>query len=184
MSKHLEVLIHSDRIQEKITDLAKNINQDFQNLKSEPVVLCCLNGAFMFCADLVRKLDISFKMEFIQLSSYKMNQSNENGVDIHFSPLQKDGLRGRTVLVIEDIIDTGKTYEVLTEFLFEKYHVADIKLASLLKKKFTTLEKQERKIKDTSIDYLGFEVPNVFIVGMGLDCSGMHRNLPFVASVI
>src|SRR5215218_3001824 len=151
-------------IQEKIKELAAQINADYKDKK--PLFIAILNGSFMFAADLFKHLTIDAEICFIKLASYKGMKSSGNVVTA--IGLDQD-LFGRDVVIVEDIVDTGKT---LYEFLPKLQHQQprSLKIAALLHKPDAT---QFR----LTIDYLGFSIPNKFVVGYGLDYDGLGRNL-------
>jgi hypoxanthine phosphoribosyltransferase len=151
-------------IQARIAQMAEAINKDYQGKK--PLFIGILNGAFMFASDLFRHLTIDAEITFIKLASYKGMKSTGNVVTS--IGLDHD-LYGRDVVIIEDIIDTGKT---LHKFLpqLEHQQPASLKIAVLL-------HKPEALQHPLEIDYVGFSIPNKFVVGYGLDYNGMGRNL-------
>lgn len=162
------VYISEEQISNKISELAYKINEDFAG--QELVVICVLNGAFMFCADLVRGISIPVTMEFIKVSSYGAGTSSTGQIkfDLEF----KGDLKGKNVLIIEDIVDTGLTLTKIMENIKSK-GVGKVKLASLL-------FKPSRNIHPVKIDYLGFEIPDKFVIGYGLDFAGKFRELPYI----
>jgi hypoxanthine phosphoribosyltransferase len=151
-------------IQERIAQMAEAINKDYKGRK--PLFIGILNGAFMFASDLFRNLTIDAEITFIKLASYKGMKSTGNVVTS--IGLDHD-LYGRDVVIVEDIIDTGKT---LHKFLpqLEHQQPASLKIAALL-------HKPEALVFPIKIDYVGFSIPNKFVVGYGLDYNGMGRNL-------
>ncbi|PWV47518.1 hypoxanthine phosphoribosyltransferase [Chitinophaga sp. S165] len=163
--KKFEPYISADKIQQRIQELATSISNDLKGEK--PLFIAILNGSFMFAADVFKYLTIEAEISFIKLASYKGMKSTGNVVQA--IGLDED-LYGRTVVILEDIVDTGKT---LSQFLPQLEHQQPKKLmiASLL----TKPEALQHPIK---IDYLGFSVPNKFLLGYGLDYDGLGRNLP------
>jgi hypoxanthine phosphoribosyltransferase len=151
-------------IEKAIQRVAGDINRDYRGKR--PLFISILNGSFMFAADLFKELTIDAELSFIKLASYKGMKST--GHIITSIGLDTD-LFGRDVIIIEDIVDTGKT---LSEFLPQLYHQqpASLKIAALL-------HKPEATLYPIHIDYLGFSVPNVFLLGYGLDYDGLGRNL-------
>lgn len=155
--------ISETSIREKVRELAAAINQDYQN--KNPIFIAILNGAFMFAADLFKSLSIDAEISFIKLASYKGMKSSGQvitaiGLDIE--------IFDRHVVILEDIVDTGKT---LHEFLPQLWHQqpASIKIVALL-------HKPEATIFPLRVDYVGFEIPDKFVVGYGLDYNGLGRN--------
>jgi hypoxanthine phosphoribosyltransferase len=129
-----------------------------------------LKGSFIFASDLLRAIDVPMKVEFIGLRSYGSRTSTSGVVEITMDV--KYSLTGHDVLIIEDIVDTGLTLDYLMNNLATR-KPASIKLASLL-------HKPDRAVRDVSIDYLGFTIPNEFVIGYGLDFDGRYRNLPYI----
>ncbi len=156
--------ISEDKLQQRITELAGNIDTDYQNKK--PLFIAILNGSFMFAADLFKHITIEAEICFIKLASYKGTKSS--GQVITAIGLDTD-IVNRHIVIIEDIIDTGKT---MHEFLPQLMHQqpASLKLAALL-------HKPEATVYPIVIDYLGFSVPDKFLLGYGLDYDGLGRNI-------
>jgi hypoxanthine phosphoribosyltransferase len=163
--KHFEVFISKEKIQERIAVLSAQINADYAGLN--PLIIGILNGAFIFAADLFRGLTIEAEISFIKLASYKGTSST--GHVVTAIGMEED-LHGRHIIIMEDIIDTGKT---LSAFIPEIVHrsPASIKIA-------TFLTKPAALQYDVKADYTGFEIDNKFVVGYGLDYNGLGRNLP------
>ena len=156
--------ITSDKIQESVKQLAQKINTDLVN--DEPLFLVVLNGSFMFAADLLKEVTIPCEISFIKVASYQGVSSS--GAVTELIGLTEN-LRGRTVVIVEDIVDTGLTIEKLVAVLTEK-QVKQIKIA-------TALLKTEAYTKEIKIDYVGHHIQNEFVVGYGLDYNGLGRNL-------
>jgi hypoxanthine phosphoribosyltransferase len=162
--KTFDTYLSAESIQEKIQQIATDISRDYQGRK--PLFIAILNGSFMFAADLFRHLTIDAEICFIKLASYKGMKST--GQIITAIGLDQD-VFGRDIIIIEDIVDTGKT---LYEFLPKLQHQqpASLKIAALL-------HKPEATIFPLEIQYLGFSIPDKFVVGYGLDYDGLGRNL-------
>lgn len=160
-----------EQIDEQITRLAEMINLDYKDKR--PLFIGILNGSFIFAADLFKKITIDAEISFIKLASYKGTRSTGHVIT---SIGLDESLKGRHVVIIEDIVDTGKT---LHEFLPQLYdqQPASLKIASLL-------HKPEALIYPINIDYLGFSVPNKFLLGYGLDYDGLARNLKEIYQLI
>lgn len=167
-TKGVRVLISEEVLQAKIAELGETITRDYAG--EELTLVGVLKGSFLFMADLCRKIELPLTCDFLGLSSYH-GRTRTSGVIRITSDLNQP-VEGRHVLVVEDIIDTGLTMEYLLENLRTRLPKS-IKVCSLL-------HKPERKQVDTPIDYLGFTVPNEFVVGYGLDYLGRYRNLRFV----
>lgn len=162
--KHFEVYLSANTIQERIREMAAMINRDYAGKK--PLFIAILNGSFMFAADLFRHLTIDAELCFIKLASYKGLKSSGNVVT---SIGLEDDLFGKDVVIVEDIVDTGKTlYHFLPKL--EHQQPKTMKIATLLHKK-------EATEYPLNLDYVGFEIPNKFVVGYGLDYDGLGRNL-------
>jgi hypoxanthine phosphoribosyltransferase len=164
----VDVYISEEKIQARIKELGEQITKDFNG--EEVTVVGVLNGAFMFVADLIRAMDLPVVMEFIKASSYGDGTVSKGKVDITLD-LQKD-IKGKNVLVVEDIVDTGLTLTGLLED-FKQRDPKNLKLASLLFKPARCQHK-------VNIDYLGFEIEDKFVIGYGLDYAGKYRELPFI----
>lgn len=162
--KQFEPYLTADKINARIKELAQQLDKDYAGKK--PLFIAILNGSFIFAADLFKALSIDAEICFIKLASYKGTKSS--GQVITAIGLDTD-LFGRDVVIIEDIVDTGKT---LSEFLPQLRHQqpASLKIVALL-------HKPEATVFPIPIDYLGFSIPNKFVVGYGLDYDGLGRNL-------
>lgn len=166
-----KLLIHKDKIAEAIRRLAREIRRDLQN--TNPLVICILKGSFVFVADLVRALDIPVEVEFVSLSSYGSGTETSGKVKMRLGTTCS--LAGRHILVVDDIIDTGITINYLLSYLRRK-KPASLRLCVLL-------DKPARRQVAVPIDYLGFTVPNKFIVGYGIDWNEQYRYLPDVCFI-
>ncbi len=162
----LKILINRDEIAAAIDRLAREIKRDYQG--KQPLLIGVLKGSFVFMADLIRQLDLPLELDFIRLSSY--GAARESSGKVRVVQGVKTPIKGRDVLVIEDIVDTGITISVLLDYL-KKKQPASLKLCTL------TYKPSRRRVP-VSIDYHGFTVPNKFIVGYGLDLNQRFRNLP------
>ena len=163
----IEVYLSEEKISNRVKELASEISKDFAG--EELVVVGVLNGAFIFCADLVRSLDLPVHIEFISASSYIGTEST-GAVKINLD--LKGSIEGKNVLLVEDIIDTGLTMKCLREDLLKR-NPKSLKLASLLFKP----ARLEHKV---DIDYLAFEIEDHFVIGYGLDYDGRYRELPYI----
>lgn len=162
------VLISESQIRSRILELGKQISKDYEN--RELVLICVLRGAALFFADLAREISLPLRFEFLQTSSY--HNSTEPSKNIRFIRAGSDYIKNRDVLIVEDIIDTGQTLKFLVEHL-ETLNPNTLKICTLL-------DKPSRRQVSVQIDYLGFEIPNVFVVGYGLDYGQLYRNLPYI----
>lgn len=168
MSFHPErhTLYTGEQIDTAIKRLAAELTVLYRD--KNPVLIGILKGVFIFMADLIRRLDFPLEIEFVNLSSYGSGRQTSGRVEV-VQGLSRP-VEGRHVLVVEDIIDTGITVAFLRDYL-EKEKPASLKLCALL-------DKPSRRRRPVKIDYLGFEVPDKFLVGYGLDCDEQYRNLP------
>ena len=157
-----------EQIQAKVREVADRITREYEG--KEIVMVCILKGAFMFFSDLVRYIRIPIKVDFISCSSYVRSDSSGE-VKMH-QDLRED-IKGRHVILVEDIADSGLTLNFLREHFLQR-EPASLKICALL-------DKQDRRVVDVALDYVGFKIPNEFVVGYGLDYSNMFRNLPYIA---
>ncbi len=157
-----------EQIQAKVREVADRITREYEG--KEIVMVCILKGAFMFFSDLVRYIRIPIKVDFISCSSYVRSDSSGE-VKMH-QDLRED-IKGRHVILVEDIADSGLTLNYLREHFLQR-EPASLKICALL-------DKQDRRVVDVALDYVGFRIPNEFVVGYGLDYSNMFRNLPYIA---
>jgi hypoxanthine phosphoribosyltransferase len=169
--KLFEPYINKTALAEKIKTIAHEINNDYKSKK--PLFIAILNGSFIFAADLFKQISIEAEICFIKLASYKGTKSS--GQIITAIGLDTDVFR-RHVVIIEDIIDTGKT---LSQFLPQLQHQqpASLKIVALL-------HKPEATIYPVNIDYLGFTIPNKFVLGYGLDYNGLGRNIEEIYKLV
>lgn len=163
-----EALISEDEISMRIEALGKAITKDFEN--EELIVICVLKGAFMFCSDLIKKINCPLKLEFISLSSYGDSTNSSGNVRLEMDITAN--IEGKNVLIVEDIVDTGLTIKTLMDLLNVR-KPKNVKLAALLFKPSNLKQKID-------IDYLGFEIEDKFVIGYGLDYAGRYRELPYI----
>lgn len=169
---NLSVLFSADDIEKRISELGSQITADYKG--GDLVLVGVLKGSCVFMADLMRAIDLPMTIDFMSVSSYKDGTVSTGDVEI-LKDLSNP-IRGKDVLVVEDIIDTGLTLTRLLDILGSR-GARSIKLASFL-------DKPEPRInKELSVDYTGFVIPNEFVVGYGLDAAGRYRNLPFIGIV-
>ena len=169
--KEFELFISADSINETISRIAAQLNTDLKD--KDPLFLVILNGAFMFAGDLIKKITIDCEVSFVKLSSYSGTRST---LVVKELIGLNEVLKGRTVVVLEDIIDTGVTMEIMINKLREM-NAGEVRIV-------TFLFKPEALTKDFTIDYVGMEIPNKFIVGYGLDYDGFGRNLPDIYKIV
>lgn len=169
--KEFSLFIKFEEIDTAIAKVASGINKDLKGL--EPLFLVILNGAFMFAADLFKKIDIDCEISFVKLASYTGTQTTSKVKELIGL---NENIKGRTIVIVEDIVDTGITMESLINQLQER-EVKEVRIATLL-------FKPDAFIKDYNIDYIGMEIPNDFIVGYGLDYDGHARNYKDIYKII
>ena len=167
----LEILIPEEKIAERVKELAKQISRDYQGKTVH--LVCVLKGAYTFLADLARAMEIPVTLDFLAVSSYGKETSTSGQVQV-----TKDldtSLEGMDVLIVEDIADTGLTLRYLYNMLKAR-NPSSLKVVALL-------SKPSRRTVEVPVDYVGFEIPDRFVVGYGLDVDQKYRNLPYIAAV-
>ena len=170
-NKHFEPFISEARIQKEVTRIAEEMNRDLAD--KDPVFLGILNGAFMFASDLYKQLTFPCQITFLKLASYSGTKST--GTVKQLIGINRD-LKGRVVVVLEDIVDTGVTLETIIRQL-SGYQPKEIRVA-------TFLHKPEATVKEVKLDYVGMEIPNDFILGYGLDYEGYGRNFKEIYQLV
>lgn len=166
------VLFTKEDIATRVKELGAQITKDYDG--KPLVVICVLTGAFVFCADLIREIYLPIELDFIQANSY--GDDTESSGQVIINKDVRQNLVGKDLLIVEDIVDSGRTISFLKDH-FKKRGARSIKVASLL-------FKPERLVaKNASIDYLGFEIEDKFVVGYGLDYAGLHRELDHIAEI-
>jgi hypoxanthine phosphoribosyltransferase len=166
-------LISAQAIANRVAELGAKITSDYRDHGDELVLVGVLKGSIIFLSDLCRHIDLPLSIEMIGIASYG-DQTTSSGVVQITSDLTRP-IEGKHIVVVEDIIDTGLTAHYLLDN-FATRHPASVKLCSLL-------HKPDRAVQAVTIDYLGFTVPNKFVVGYGLDAAQKHRNLPFIGYI-
>lgn len=168
--KKLKVVLSEKQIQERVAELGKQISADYKGKR--PVIICMLKGAVVFFSDLIRNLDVPLSMEFVRLSSYRNGTSsgemqivNDLNVDVN----------GKDVLIVEDVVDSGKTLSFFID-LVKKKNPASVKICAFL-------DKPERRTVNVDVDYVGFKVECGFVIGYGLDYAESFRELPYLAEI-
>jgi hypoxanthine phosphoribosyltransferase len=172
VTQMIEVLISKEKIAARVKEIGAEIARDFAGLPI--VMLCTLMGGVTFMADLAREIDLDIEMEFIKVSSYGNNSQPDGTIKLDY-PVKLD-LNGKHVILVEDIVDMGYTAKWLLAFL-QEMQPASVKLCTLLDKP------DRRKVQGVKIDYLGFSIPDEFVVGYGLDYAQKYRNLPYVGKL-
>ncbi|MBQ7174315.1 MAG: hypoxanthine phosphoribosyltransferase [Lachnospiraceae bacterium] len=167
----IKTLISEEKLKERIRELAKEIDRDYAG--KEIHLICVLKGGAYFMTELSKYITIPVTIDFMAVSSYGSKTVSSGIVKIikdHDEPIE-----GRDVLVVEDIVDTGFTLSYLLEMLRDR-KPASLKLCAML-------NKPDRRIREVKIDYLGFDIPDEFVVGYGLDYDQHYRNLPYIGSI-
>jgi hypoxanthine phosphoribosyltransferase len=165
----MDILIPADRIQQRVGELAREIERHFQG---RPItILGVLTGSLIFLADLVRRLELPLRIGLIQASSYRGASTSPGPLQVQ--PELFPDVRGRDILLLDDILDTGRTLDYLVRHLRD-LGPASLRVAVLLRKK----GRQEVRVEP---DFCGFEIPDSFVVGYGLDYNDEYRNLPYIA---
>lgn len=163
-----EILIPENQIQKKIEELGNKISRDYQD--KELICIGVLRGAIIFLADLARNIKVPMLIDFMAISSY--GASTESSGVVRILKDLDENIENKDVLIIEDIIDTGLTLDYLLRMLKSR-NPASLRVCTLLNKK-------ERRQINVPIDYCGFDIPDKFVVGYGLDYNGLYRNIPYI----
>lgn len=168
MSETVRELLSEEEIDKKIVKMAAQISKDYQG--EEVHLLCILKGSVFFTCELAKRLTIPVSIDFMSVSSYGMDAKSSGVIKI-VKDLDED-IEGKNVLVVEDIIDSGRTLHYLLGYLGSK-HPKSLKLCTLL-------DKPEQRVAKVDVDYTGFCIPDEFVVGYGLDYAQRYRNLPYI----
>lgn len=166
---NLEILIPTDQLQARVKELGAQISRDYAGRR--PELICVLKGAMVFMSDLIRAIDLSLTIDFIAVSSYGKGTNTSGEVKI-IKDLDEP-LEGRDIILVEDILDTGLTLNYLANN-FRARGATSVRIVTLL-------NKPDRRRAEVEVSYQGFEIPDRFVVGYGLDFSERYRNLPFIA---
>lgn len=167
----LKVLIPEEKIKKRVTELAKEISKNYRG-KDKLLIVGILKGSIIFLSDLVRQIDVDCEIDFIAVRSYEGKDSSgvvQLILDLYDNPV------GKNILLVEDIVDTGKTLKFLRENMLTR-KANSVRTCVLLNK----IGRRKVKVK---IDYKGFDIPNKFVVGYGLDYNEKYRNLPYIATI-
>lgn len=166
-----KILVSSEEITKREKELAEEISKYYKEKNSVPVIVGLLKGSVPFMMGLVMKLDIDCEIDFMDVSSY----SGTNSIEVRVIKDIEGSVTDRDVLIVEDIVDTGKTLEKVTE-MFKNKGAKEIKIVTLL-------DKPARREKAIEADYIGFVVPDEFVIGYGLDYNQKYRNLPYIGVI-
>lgn len=172
--KNLKILYSKEKIKKVVWTLARKIEQGYTKRKNSKsvVVVSVLKGAFIFAADLIREIKLPVQLEFVRISSYGSKQISSGKIDAPL--LMLPNLNNRDVLIIEDIVDSGRTISFLKEYIRGQYKPKSLKVVCLL-------NKESRREVEVKPDYIGIEVDDYFLVGYGLDSAEEFRHLPYLA---
>jgi len=170
LKQHLDhILIDQEQIQTRVTQLAAEVSADYAGVDGL-LLVCVLKGAIMFLSDFSRRLSIPHAIDFMAVSSY--GSSTESSGIVRILMDLETSILGRHVLIVEDIIDSGRTLDYIIRNLSTR-GPASLKVCALL-------DKKERRVIPIPVDYVGFEIPDEFVIGYGLDFAELYRNLPFI----
>lgn len=168
MKENISVMISEDRVDHRIREISDQISKDYAGKRLK--LICILKGSVFFTCELAKRITVPVTLDFMQVSSYGASTVSSGTVRI-LKDLDEP-IEGEDVIVVEDVIDSGNTLHYLLRILSER-HPASLKLCTLL-------DKPSRREKQVKVDYTGFEIPDEFVVGYGLDYAQKYRNLPFV----
>ena len=171
MAEKIRVMIPEEEVDAKIKELGQKISEKFAG--EEVHLICILKGSVFFVCELAKRITVPVTIDFMQVSSYGA-ETKSSGV-VRLSKDLDEPLQGKNVIIVEDIIDSGRTLSYLIEIL-KKRNPASLKLCTLL-------DKPERRVKEVHVDYTCFNIPDEFVVGYGLDYAQRYRNLPFIGVV-
>lgn len=171
MAERIDVLISKEEVEKRIAELGKIISEEYEG--KEIHMICVLKGGVFFMCELAKYITVPVTMDFMSVSSYG-DETSSSGVVKIVKDLDEP-LEGKDVLVVEDIIDSGRTLSYLMEIL-EKRKPNSMRLCTLL-------DKPDRRVREVRVDHVGFEIPDEFVVGYGLDYKQRYRNLPYIGIV-
>ena len=171
MSETIRVLIPEEKVDERIRTLGQQISEDYAGKQIH--LICVLKGGVFFMCELAKRITVPVSMDFMCVGSYG-DGTKSSGV-VRIAKDLDESIEGKEVLIVEDIIDSGNTLYYLMDVL-QRRKPASLRLCTLL-------DKPERRVKDVKVDYVGFEIPDKFIVGYGLDYAQKYRNLPYIGIV-
>lgn len=166
----INVLINQSKLEKRIEEMAKQIQKDYEG--KEIVFIGILKGSIMFMAELAKNVKTSVALDFMDVSSYEGTESTGK---IKINKDIRDSIEGKDVIIVEDIIDTGRTLTYVREYLKQK-NPNSIKIA-------TMLSKPSRRVIELNVDYIGFAIEDKFVVGYGLDYNEKYRNLPYIGYI-
>ncbi len=165
------ILVSAEQLEEITSRIADQINRDYANSQKKLVLICILKGSLLFSSDLMKKINLPVELDFMKVSSYGSKTISSGVINIHLD-IKRDDMDQVDFIIIEDIIDSGKTLSHLVRYLSER--------GANSVKTCTLLDKPDRRTVDFTPDYVGMVIPDKFVVGYGLDYDEKYRNLPFV----
>lgn len=168
MKESISVLIKENDIEKRTLELAQQISDDFDG--KTVTLICILKGGVMFMVDLAKRIKLNVEFDFMDVSSYGKDMKSSGNIKINKD--LENPIEGKNIIIVEDIIDSGRTLNYLYRYLKDK-KPASIKICTLL-------DKPQRRVFDIKVDYTGFKIPDEFIVGYGLDYAEKYRNLPYI----
>ncbi len=171
MDERIDIMLDEEEVNGKIRELGKKISHDYAG--KEVYMVCILKGASFFACELAKRITVPVYLDFMSVSSYG-NEAKSSGVVKIIKDLDAP-LEGKNVIIVEDIIDTGNTLSYLVDTLRQR-NPESIALCTLL-------DKPDRRVTDITVDYTGFQIPDEFVVGYGLDYGQKYRNLPYIGIV-
>ena len=171
MAESIKVLVPEAEVAKRIEELGKKISEDYAGKQVH--LICVLKGGVFFMCELAKRISVPVSMDFMSVSSYGDGTSSSGVVKI--AKDLDESLEGKDVLVVEDIIDSGRTLYYLLDIL-KKRNPKSMRLCTLL-------DKPDRRVRDVKVNYVGFEIPDEFVVGYGLDYAQKYRNLPYICVV-
>lgn len=172
MADNIRILLSEEEVDAKVREIGEKISKDYEG--REVHLICILKGGVFFMCELAKRITVPVSMDFMSVSSY--GDGTESSGIVKIIKDLDDSIEGKDVIIVEDIIDSGRTLNYLVEIL-KKRNPNSIKLCTLL-------DKPERRVKkEVTVDYYGFEIPDAFVVGYGLDYAQKYRNLPYIGIV-
>ncbi|MBP9001085.1 MAG: hypoxanthine phosphoribosyltransferase [Lachnospiraceae bacterium] len=172
MAEHINVMLSEEEINSRIAELGEQISRDYEG--KEIFLICILKGASFFACELAKRITVPVNIDFMKVSSYGGGTVSSGQVSIKMDV--SESIAGKDVLIVEDIIDSGNTLNLLPKILMER-GPKSIRLCALL-------DKPDRREVDVKMNYVGFRIPDKFVVGYGLDYDQRYRNLPYIGEVV
>lgn len=172
MAEHINVMLSEEEINSRIAELGEQISRDYEG--KEIFLICILKGASFFACELAKRITVPVNIDFMKVSSYGGGTVSSGQVSIKMDV--SESIAGKDVLIVEDIIDSGNTLNLLPKILMER-DPKSIRLCALL-------DKPDRREVDVKMNYVGFRIPDKFVVGYGLDYDQRYRNLPYIGEVV